>query len=276
MNPLRLGIEAGSHTVAMAQELGVRGVPVDIHDLVKKGGAALRAELAAQGVEPCQVGAFGYNPLHPDLEYRQQQAELILSVLPELSALGCAYVVINGGNRHPSGFGHGDLYNFSKEGLHETAENLKPLCEAAAANGGYISIEPYIKSCASSAERFCELADAVGSSALRMNLDVTNHYDLGAMWDPRDLIRTTARTLGARTGLVHLKEVVLKEGFHIHMDLGPIGDGPTDWGLVLQEAAPFVAADSWVLVEHIGSPEEARRSFEIVRAAGAAVGVALA
>ncbi len=43
---MRLGLEAGEHTFAFAKEYGIRGVTI--------------------GLDLCQIGAFGDNPLGPD------------------------------------------------------------------------------------------------------------------------------------------------------------------------------------------------------------------
>jgi hypothetical protein len=45
---------------------------------------------------------------------------------------------------------------------------------------------------------------------------------------------------------------------------------------VLRDAAPHVPTDSWVILEHVGSMEEARRSAAFLRAAARRAGVELA
>lgn len=171
---MRLGIEAGPHTVAAARELGIKGVPVDAGDLVAKGAAAVVDPLRAQGLEVCQIGAFGYNPLHPDAAHLARQTELVEKAIDLAPAAGCHYVVINGGNLHASGFGHGFAENFTDQSLERVATGLAPLAKRAESNGVYLCVEPYLKTAVCSAERFLKLAEQVGSPALRINIDVTN------------------------------------------------------------------------------------------------------
>ena len=79
---------------------------------------AIRARsLRERGLEVCQIGAFGYNPLSTDRERQAQQAALLEQVIPLAAETGCPYVVINGGNYHPSGFGAGDALNFTDQAL---------------------------------------------------------------------------------------------------------------------------------------------------------------
>jgi sugar phosphate isomerase/epimerase len=273
---MRLAIDAGPHTIAAAKELGIRGVPVDGGELAKRGVAEVVDPIRAEGLEVCQIGAFGYNPLHPDTAVLSAKTELVGTLIGLAPQTGCRYIVINGGNLHPSGFGHGFRENFSTASLKKVASALKPLAAKAERENVCLSVEPYIKSTVCSPEAFLELSRMVNSPALRINLDVTNFYGLEDMWDCTTTVRHVCDSLKGHYGLVHLKDVALKEGFHIHIDLAPLAQGVTDWALVLSEAAPHVPEDSWVIVEHVGSLEEARASIALVRSAAKGVGVALA
>jgi sugar phosphate isomerase/epimerase len=273
---MRLAIDAGEHTISAAEELGIRGVPITAADLVAKGAGAVVDPLRAQGLEVCQIGAFGYNPLHPDPAVLAAQTDLVRKAIALAPETGCRYIVVNGGNRHPSGFAHGHRDNFTGKALDAVAAALTPLVALAEKSGVCISIEPYIKSVVSSPERFMKLAAKVASPALRINLDVTNFYDLSDMWNCAATVRRACRRLKGHYGLVHVKDITLREGFHIHIDLAPIDQGATDWALVLREAAPHVPTDSWVILEHVGSMEEARRSAAFLRAAARRAGVELA
>jgi sugar phosphate isomerase/epimerase len=274
MKQIRFGIEVGPHTREMAKELGIKGVPIDVNELISRGDALI-TEIKNDELEICQIGAFGYNPLHPDTSFLASQTEVIEKAIPLAASTGCPYIVINGGNFHPSGFGHGDKRNFTNDALNSMAERLKPLCELAEEHGAIISIEPYIKSAMSSAAQFSKLSALVGSPALKMNLDVTNFYDLADMWDTQPKIINTCKEQAPHYGLVHVKEIGLKEGFHIHMELCPIDEGATDWELMIREAAPHVPESSWLILEHVGSPEEARRCVPFLRAVAKRGGVEL-
>ena len=105
---MRLGLEAGKDTLDLAVELGIRGVPISADALVKEGVEATLAPLRARGLEVCQIGAFGYNPLSSDTERQAAQTALLEQAIPLAPETGCTYITICGGNRHPSGFGAGD------------------------------------------------------------------------------------------------------------------------------------------------------------------------
>jgi sugar phosphate isomerase/epimerase len=272
---MRLGLEAGKDTLDLAAELGIRGVPILADGLVKKGVKATLAPLRARGLEVCQIGAFGYNPLSSDTERQAAQAVLLEQVIPLAPETGCAYVTICGGNRHPSGFGAGDAYNYTDEALDEVAAALAPLLALAEQHGVKLTIEAYLKTAICSAERFLALQARVGSDSLRCNVDVSSLYDYWDLVDPRAKVEQTCTGLAGHYGLGHLKELALQEGIHIHAGLVPLGQGQTDWAQVLRLMAPHLPDDSWAILEHVLSPEEARASVAFLRATAAEVGVTL-
>jgi sugar phosphate isomerase/epimerase len=278
---MRLGLEAGKYTLDLAVELGIAGVPISAGSLVEEGVEATLAPLRERGLQVCQIGAFGYNPLSTNGERQAQQAALLKAVLPLAAETGCPYVVINGGNYHPSGFGAGDARNYTDEALDEAAEALKPMLALAEQHGARLSIEPIIKSAIYSPERFLALearvAHAGGTSdALRVNVDPTSLYDYWDLWDSRETVRHVCTALAGHYGLGHVKEVALTEGFHIHAGLAPLGAGNTDWAEMLLLMAPHMPEDSWVILEHVATPEEGRNSLGILRAAAGKAGVSLA
>jgi sugar phosphate isomerase/epimerase len=268
---MRLGLEAGKETLDLAVELGVRGVPISAQALVEQGIEATLAPLRARGLEVCQIGAFGYNPLSSDVERQAGQAALLGQTIPLAPETGCTYITICGGNRHPSGFGAGDAYNYTDAALDEVAEALSPLLALAEEHGVKLTIEPYLKTAVYSAERFRALHARVGSDALRCNVDVSSLYDYWDLWDPRAKVEQTCNGLAGHYGLAHVKEIALQEGFHIQAGLAPLGEGPTDWVQVLRLMAPHLPDDSWVILEHVLSPGEGRASVALLRAAAAEV-----
>jgi sugar phosphate isomerase/epimerase len=249
-----------------AIDLGIEGVPIDGTQLAEKGLDATLAPLRDHGLAVCQVGLFMFNPLSTDADGQAKQAQALEAILPSLRDVGCRYVTIGPGNYHPSGFGHFDPRNFTDAAIDALAEGLKPVVDLAAKHDAVLTIEAYLKGVIHSPDRFKQLHAKVGGDHLKCNVDPTSLYDFGDMIDPSAKVESTCRGLAGHVGLVHLKEVGIDEGFHIHMGLKPIGEGPTDWGRLLGLVAPHVPADSWVIVEHVESPAEAKASMEQVRA----------
>jgi sugar phosphate isomerase/epimerase len=272
---LRLGIEAGAHTFMVAAEHGIQGVPISADQLVKDGLEATLAPIRQRGLTVCQIGAFGFNPLSLDMAQKQQQRQVIENVIPMAVEAGCPYIVINGGNYHSSSFGAGDIRNFSEAALDEVARELEPLVALAEQYNAKLSIEPYLKTAIYSPERFLALKKKLPSDALRINIDVTSLYAYHEMWHPDEAVEHICTSLAGHYGLGHIKDVILKDGFHIHIDLAPLGSSRTNWAQVLRLMAPHMPDDSWLILEHVSTPEEAQRSLEILHQAARDASVTL-
>jgi sugar phosphate isomerase/epimerase len=256
-------------------ELGIKGVPIAAQQLVEEGVAAILAPLKENGLQVCQIGAFGYNPLSTDKEKQAQQADTVRQAIPLAAETGCPYIVICGGNYHPSGFGAGDARNFTDGALDELAQALAPMLALAEQHGAKLAIEPYLKTAIYTPERFLALYDRLQSDALRINIDVTSLYAYWDLWDSTERVEHVCTMLAGHYGLGHLKEVALMEGFHIHAGLAPIGTGITDWAEVLRLMAPHIPNDSWVILEHVLSPKEGRQSYAYLQDAAAKAKVTL-
>jgi sugar phosphate isomerase/epimerase len=255
---LRLGIEAGANTLNFAVEHHIRGVPISADHLSAEG-----------------VSAFSFNPLSVDELQQAHQKNILTKVIPLAAETGCPYIVINGGNLHPSGFSAGDARNFTDEALDRLADELFPFVTLAERYGAFLSIEPYIKTVINAPERFLSLKKKLASNALRINIDVTSLYSYHEMWFPEKTVESICMLLIGHYGLVHIKDIALQEGFHIHIDLAPLGSSPTNWSQFLRLAAPHVPADSWVILEHVQTPDEAQRSLALLRNAAEAAQVEL-
>jgi sugar phosphate isomerase/epimerase len=268
---VNLGLELGAPTRDVAATLGVRGVPIDGSELRNQGVKAVLESLAAKNLIPCQVGAFGFNALNvSDTEKANLEATLPLAV-----ECGCPYVVINPASYHASVFTNVDLRSWTDDALDAMARALESPLKVAEKYGAKISIEAINKACIHSPERFLKLKEKVGSDALRCNIDPTSLYGYWELFDSKNFVENMCNSLAGHYGVVHIKEVALKDGFHIHSEMVPVGQGHTDWVHFLGLVEKHIPSDSWVLIEHCASPEEAENSVQIIKEAAQKAGVAL-
>jgi sugar phosphate isomerase/epimerase len=272
---MRLGLEAGEHTLDLAVQHGIKGVPIWIDQLANEGVRSTLEPLQERGLQACQIGAFGYNPLSPDQAEQDRQTQMLHKIIPMAADTGCPYIVICGGNHHPSGFGAADARNFTTQAIDQIAQKLEPIVKLAEQHGAKISIEAYLKTAINSPETFKALWQKMGSDALCVNVDVTSLYDVRDTWNPSATIDHICNGLAGHYGLGHIKDVKLEEGFHVHMGLGPLGSSATDWAQVLQRMNPHMPTDSWVILEHVSSPEEAEASLKVLRDSAKRAGVTL-
>jgi sugar phosphate isomerase/epimerase len=200
---------------------------------------------------------------------------MLKELIPLAPAVGCKYIVICGGNYHPSGFGAGDRRNYTDSALDDVASTLQPFLKLAEDTGVFLSIEPYLKTAIYSADRFLALKARVNSNALKVNIDPTSLYNYWDFWNTQAKVNEVCTKLTGHYGLGHIKEIALAEGFHIHAGLAPLGKGNTDWAKVLELMAPHLPSDSWVVLEHVLSADEGRNSFQLLQKAAARANVTL-
>ncbi|MBK1875515.1 sugar phosphate isomerase/epimerase family protein [Pelagicoccus mobilis] len=258
--PIRFAVEAGEHTESLAAEFNIPGIPVNL-PAVLNDVDSLAAGLQAKGLQACQIGAFGFNALSPDRSAREEMKQKIMTAMPLAAKLGCKHFAFAAGNANPNMFGETDPFNFTDEALDQAAEELKPLANVAEEHDVYLSIEPYIKTVVHSPEAFLKLKERVDSDRLRITLDVTSFYDFRDMVDPRNTILNACSTLKGHYDLVHLKELAIVPGFHIHSELVAHDAGNTPWDLVLEQCCDQLGSDSWVVIEHIPNLEDGKRSI---------------
>lgn len=272
---MKLALEAGAATLATARELGISGVPIDGRALLRDGVTATLKPLLAEGLNPCQVGAFFFNPLHPDTTALEADRAELDRLIPLAAEAGCPWIALPGGSCCEDVFGGSDVRNLQAEALEAAARILTPLARAAEREGVRLTLEPHLRSALAEPERAAHLCERIGSPALRITFDVSNFYGFFDLLDSRSMTDRCARALVRCCGLVHLKEVALAPGFHLHAGLVRMGAGHTDWCAVLQAAASIAPADTWILIEHCASADEARASVALVRDAARKIGLRL-
>jgi sugar phosphate isomerase/epimerase len=272
---MKLALEAGPATLDLARELAVAGVPLDADTLLRDGPAATLAPLRERGLSPCQIGAFFFNPLDPDLAARAASAERVARLIPLAAEAGCPFIAFAAGSRATDIFGGADPGNLADNALAEAASTLAPLADLATRHGVRLTLEPHIRSVLATPERAAALFARVGSPALRVTLDVSNFYDFFDLLDSEPMRLRCETALAPCCGIVHFKEIAVLPGFHFHAGMVPMGSGRTDWRAVLGTAAKIAPSDGWLLVEHCATPEEARASIALVRAAAAGLGLPL-
>jgi sugar phosphate isomerase/epimerase len=262
---MRLGLEAGEHTLELAQHHGVRGVPISLDDLVAKGPDELAVPIRDKGLEICQIGAMGFNPLSPDSAAVAKQTATLERGIPLAAKTGCDVIAISCGSYAASAYGGSHRENYGEKALSDMAAALKPLLILSENHGVRLSIEAYIKGVVNSSESFDRLYTMCGSSALKINLDITSLYDLRDLINPDPICRAEIPKMKGKVGVVHLKGIALSEGFHIQAGLSPITDDPTDWKLVLDLARTVVDDETWVILEHVQTEAEGEKSIAFIR-----------
>jgi sugar phosphate isomerase/epimerase len=117
-----------------------------------------------------------------------------------------------------------------------------------------LAIEGHVLSVLNTPQRVRDLLDAVGSTALKFNVDAVNFVGtVRDVYDTRPILTELFRLLGKDTAAAHMKDVVILDDLVLHIQETVIGTGSLDQGYylrLLQEHCP----DVYCLIEHL--PED--------------------
>lgn len=220
----------------------------------------LRGACATSGLDLAAVSGYA-NPLRPDTapmgSTMAQLAELIV-LLPTFDArhVVCWSGTFAGGllDDHPD--------NHAQAGwdiLRAAVDGLLPTLEEA---DGVLLFEPYFTHVLGTAERVDRFCRELNSPYVGAVLDPPNMLPAAAWPRQAELIREAITTLGHHIGLIHLKDMRLRDG---QLDLPGPGQGVLDYGAFLS-AVRDVGTPAPLIVEHVTLEQApAARSFVLAK-----------
>ncbi len=261
---MKLGLVCGPESARIAQRLKVNGVSVNATDLVADGGKERLAALKAMGLEPCQIAAYSFNPLHPDAQERAANEAMLEAAIPHVKATGCLDLVINAGNYHPSGYAGSHRENFTDATLNKIARSLEPWVEKCERHGVNLTIEPHVQCAVNTPERFLQLKSLLCSKRVKVTLDLCNFLQFDEIWNPVAKLLRICEQLNGHYESVHLKNLGAQPGTHIHINEVPFLDGHVDWSSILA----VIKGDSpqaYIILEKVKSEPEAEVGMAAIR-----------
>jgi sugar phosphate isomerase/epimerase len=216
--------------------------------------SGLRDTLRAGDVDPCQAVAR-----HPDLvtldpTERAEGVRAMRHMCRVTRWLGAGNLYVRPGGMNPKGSWYSHPDNRSAATFDRLVDSLKQLCSAAEAEGIALAIEGHVLSPLYNAQRVKDVIDAVGSDALRFNMDPVNFVGgIEDAYDTTALLNELFDTLGPYTVCGHAKDFRIEDRLVLHLEETVIGEGLLDQATFLrrfEECCP----DGYVQIEHL--PEE--------------------
>ena len=249
---MRLGLGLGGQgldpagLMEQAKTYGATGLLMDISEVRKQPFGDWRRQLAGEGLEVVQVGAWALNPLRPTPETEALAREAMAAA----SEIGAPRIVLGGGTKNPnhSFCGHPD--NFSDDAIAEAASTLKPLAREAEAAGALVTLEIHFATVLCDWEACRKLIEAIGSPAVKINLDAANMIRYEHYWTSSDYIREGVERLGDMIATCHAKDVVMHDALHLHMDECPAGEGCLNYADIIGLLDAHLPPETYVVVEH--------------------------
>lgn len=241
-------------TADRLRELGFTGVSCVMRDpfaYTQADLARVRSVLADAGVRVAQANARYPDLIHPDAAQRAAGLRALRQACVAARWLEAETVYVRPGSLNPAGSWTPHPENTHPRTLARLVTSLKSAAAAAEDLGVVLALEGHVVSSLDTPERLREIFEAVGSPALRHNVDPVNM--IGGL---RDVYDTTAflgrlfAVLGPSIVAAHAKDLRVENRLVLHLEECVIGEGLLDQETFLHlfEAA---CPDGYVMIEHL-------------------------
>lgn len=256
-------------------DLGFTGVSCVLRDPFAYTQADLervRDTLAEAGVRVAQANARYPDLIHPAAEQRQAGLRALAQTCVAARWLRAATVYVRPGSRNPAGSWTPHPENTHPRTLALLIAALKAAAAAAAGEGVVLALEGHVVSSLDTPERLREVFEAVGSPALRHNVDPVNM--IGSL---RDVYDTTAflgrlfAILGPFIVAAHVKDLRVEDRLVLHLAECPLGEGLLDQETFLQLFEAH-CPEGYALIEHLPD-EQVPEAKRVLDAAAARAGL---
>jgi len=258
------------------RETGFTGVSVVIQDplgCTESEMVRVREVLAGAGVRVAHANPLYESLVNPDDGRRRQGVRALRYTCRLTRWLGSAITHVRPGSLNPRGHWLPYRGNTSAETIDRLVGSLREVAPAAEQEGVYLALEGGIPSPLDSPQRMREVIEAVGSPAVRTNMDVVNFVGtLEDAYDSTPFIHRAFDILSPYVVCGHIKDVRVEEEFILHINECAPGEGIFDMETYLQR---FEAAcpDGYVLIEHLPD-DRVPHALSVVRAAADRAGIA--
>ncbi|MBE0698150.1 MAG: sugar phosphate isomerase/epimerase, partial [Anaerolineaceae bacterium] len=144
----------------------------------------LKTVLEDGELEAAQANGWYEVLVHPDEDLRAEGVKGIQALCRLGRVLDAASVYVRPGSLNPRGAWYPHPLNHTPETFERLVDSLKQACAAAADEGVILGLEGHVLSPLDTPRRMRDVLDAVGSPALKVNLDPVNF--IGTVRDVHD------------------------------------------------------------------------------------------
>lgn len=158
------------------------------------------------------------------------------------------------GGLNPRGHWYGHPANHALETFDRLVDSLRQVSLVAQSEGVPLAIEGHVLSPLDTPQRVRDVLDAVGSPALRFNIDPVNFIGtVRDVHDTRRVLEGLFDLLGPDTIAAHVKDCRLGDKLVVHIEEVVPGDGVLDLALFLRRFEACCPT-GYALIEHL--PDE--------------------
>lgn len=203
------------------------------------------------GLVIAQTNGWYESLINPDEATRAEGIRGLAQLIRIGRLLDTRFVYVRPGSINPRGHWWPHPLNHAPETFDRLVHSMKQACAVAEAEGQVLGIEGHVVSTLDTAQRVRDLLDAVGSPALKFNLDAVNF--VGAARDAHDttrLLNEIYDLLGADMIALHAKDCAILDEHVLHIVEVIPCTGAMNWDVLMRrwvECCP----EGYFLIEHL-------------------------
>ena len=258
------------------RDAGFSGVSVVLPDPLaptREELVRVRQVLADAGVRVAQTNPRYEALVNPDEARRREGVRVLRHACRCARWLESGNVYVRPGSLNPRGHWLPYPGNTSPETIDRLVRSLREVVTAAEEEGVFLAVEGHVTSPLDTPERIRDVIEAVGSPALRFNVDPVNFVGTFAeAYATTGFLNRMFDVLGQYTVCAHIKDVKVEDRLVVHIAECIPGEGLLDMETFLRrfdEAAP----DGYALIEHLRDEDQILRAKRAVDAATARAGL---
>lgn len=215
---------------------------------------ALKRTLDEAGLEAAQTNGWYEVLVHPDDAVRAEGVRGVQALCQIGRILEAASVYVRPGSLNPRGAWYAHPENHTAQTFDRLTDSLRQCARFAEQEGVILGIEGHVLSPLDSARRMRDILDAVGSPALKFNIDPVNFIGtVKDVHDTRPVLNELFDLVGRDIVAAHLKDLALEDRLVVHISEVVIGKGTLDYDLLLRRLEEF-CPNGYGLIEHL--PDE--------------------
>jgi sugar phosphate isomerase/epimerase len=234
--------------------LGFTGASIFITDPGAFDAASLtraRDVLTAHGIRVAQANARYPGLVSREAERRAEGVRLASLACRAARLLDAVFLYIRPGSLSPAGDWRPHRENHTPETQERLVSSLRQVCAVAETEGVTLGLEGHVISTLNSPGTVREVIQAVGSPALRFNVDPVNF--VGSFVDAYDsarVLRALFAELGRYVVSAHVKDLRVEDRLVVHIDECAPGEGIFDLATFLRLYEQH-QPDGYALIEHV-------------------------
>jgi sugar phosphate isomerase/epimerase len=239
--------------------------------------AAMR-EMAARLTDAGVALAQLLPPAHPSLvareaERRRAGVEQMIALVRVARQIGAGNLYVRPGSLGAAHAWSTHPDNHRPETRERLVESLQPLARAAEGEGVILAIEGHVVSPLDTPEHTRVVIEAVGSPALRFNVDPVNYIPtVTDAYRSTDLLMRLFDQLGAYVVAAHAKDVTVEDRHVVHISEVVPGRGYLDHATFLRRFEAH-CPDGFLIIEHL-APEQVPEARAYLGGVAAELGIA--